>query len=146
MYRHPANVLVIIAAIALIVPSGCDAVIDVELRVEDYDGPDLSADDVDGLWSADVAAPTVTLTLGPTHINRDSMAIVMTLEDVPGALPSLEDIWHGPLGGGVGTRIRKATVEVHSWDLDHLISGVVNARLPNGLRMRSTFWVEVADD
>lgn len=130
----------------MIAVSGCDAVIDpVDLRVEDYEGADFSADEVEGIWSVDIAAPDETLTLGPAHINGDSMALVMILQDVPGDLPSLEDAWYGPHGGGVGTPARKATVEIHTWDLQHVISGVVNARLPNGMRIRRTFWIEVAD-
>lgn len=112
------------------------------LSVIPYEGPTFTKEDVSDIWTIKEEGGEITLTHIPHGDDEALRALILTLEDVSSSMPRLIDVWQGPLSGGIGNRIRKATVEVQTWALPESISGYIQAELPTGATFGSFFWID----
>ena len=128
-----------------------------DFQVAAYDGPPVTEDARMG-WRAAVRDDgTVTLRFSADDARADlglgpdddpppprggGQRWFLDFRDEPGALPRLERVWTGTIGG-VGQERREAEVYVQSWDPEGIAAGEVRLRIA-GARYVSPFWVDLA--
>ncbi len=133
-------------ALLVFAASGCDLFgEDDSLGVTNYEGPAIIGEFVQGVWSATIDGEEVTLRQNFPDRPEGTLSFRITLRNLDDGLPTLVDVWHGPQGGGIGIRIRKAAVEIESWDVEALVSGTIEGRLQHGSITKEAFRVELGE-
>ena len=139
--------LIIIAALSAIFCTliGCGVTGPKEfLEVVRYSGPPITESEVYDQWTLRIEGDTFVLReLKMESDPERNVGLALTLKNNQDFLPILEDVWYGPLEGGIGRRVTVARLEVQSWDVDALLSGVVRAELPTGGVAYKYFWVNL---
>ena len=112
-----------------------------ELSVVQYTGIAFSESEVKEKWSVRTFGRSVLLVEILT--GRDGNILVIRLENTGETLPLLDSMWYGPEEGGQGIDVIKGRLEIQSWNLEHVISGVVRAELPIDSTLHKRFWVRM---
>ena len=130
-------------ALGVLLLASCDLFsTSTDLDVVAYTGPDITQESVGAGWSAQVTGNQVVLK-SPEARFTNEQTIFITLVDRGAALPEVEDIWIGRVGGA-GKTLKKARVEISTWNLTGVISGALDARLPGGALLYEPFWVDLS--
>ncbi len=131
--------------IVSLILSGCGLFGDEEeYSVSRYDGPAFAEGDVGMMFSIEVEGEQLTLrgANGDGDRRYGNRVFVITVSAWTDELPRLEDVWFGPEGGGVGNVLSDARIAIQHWNPPELVSGVIYAKLPTGLKTSERFWVE----
>lgn len=145
MYRQNASIPGLSGVLLVFALSSfsCSSVgVEDDLSVIPYEGPMFTKEEVHDTWATVLEGGAITMTRIPHNVEEGAHSLVVTMEDNSGQLPTLIDVWEGPRTGGIGRRLRKATVEIQFWALPDSISGIVRAEHPDGGIRGGSFWIE----